>query len=318
MDQIADIQSLLGADWQRYESSFRGAVVPSADPLMEQIWTYVSAKRGKQIRPMLVLLSAAVSRNITDKTITTAVAMEMLHTASLIHDDVVDHSPMRRGQAAVQEVWTNKIAILAGDYMLSRVIEQIAHLRNQHILGIVANMGKQLSEGELIQLHQDRSMWISREQYYEIIRRKTAVLFAACAEAGAESAGGTSHVQTLLRQFGTELGLAFQIVDDMLDYSTPWGDDDPLGKERMQDIRDGKVTLPLIIAAERAGQHPAADASVDEIRDFVIRYDGIGGARHEMERHEKSALEALQQVGHNSLYRQALENLVELCCHRIA
>lgn len=314
MNTVETIQQLLAEDWQRYQDGFRRAIVVDDNPMLEYVWEYVSARPGKQIRPMLVLLSAGLCRGITDKTIDTAIAMELMHNASLVHDDVVDHSPTRRGQQAVHEEWTNKVAVLSGDYMLARVIDIAAKIRNHRILQIVANIGKDLSNGELLQLHHNSSMWISREQYYHIIELKTGSLFAACTEAGAESAAATDKARNAMRRFGMELGICFQIVDDILDYQG----DEGLGKERMQDIRDGKVTLPLIIAAERAGEHPADDAAVEQIRDFVLRYDGIGGARREMEAHKKSALEALRSFHHNSLHRQALEDLLNLCCNRIA
>lgn len=305
---------MIGAEWSQFEAAFRQTVVGSENPLLEQVWTYITAKRGKQIRPLLVLLSAAIARSVTSKTIDTAVAMELLHTASLVHDDVVDHSPTRHGQQAVQEVWTNKIAVLSGDYLLARVIGQTAKLRNQRILQIVAQLGQDLSNGELLQIHAGESMWITREQYYRVIEKKTAVLFAACTEAGAESAGASEKAVNALRRFGLELGICFQIMDDILDYS-----DNEIGKSHLQDYQDGKVTLPLLIAAERAGQQPEG-LTAEEVHDFVLRYDGIGGARREMEAHKKSAMQALTVFAHNDQlpYRRALEDILELSCNRIA
>lgn len=313
---------------QTYNRAFESCVRQDDNELLNRIWDYVSSKRGKQLRPMLTLLSAAVARGITAKTYDTAVAMELLHTASLIHDDVVDDSPLRRGIASVQDKWTNKIAVLAGDYMLSRVIMQTAKINNRQILQIVANLGMGLANGELLQLHHGETMWIARAQYYKVIEQKTAILFSACTEAGAISAGGTGRTVGALSRFGLKLGMAFQITDDILDYS-----DNDLGKPTLSDLRDGKVTLPLIYAMERApreeaeamrhlceaiaegGETDHLATDLQALTSYVMRYDGLGAARKVAAEYLDSALDELK-IFHPSPVRDSLAELAKLALSR--
>jgi len=299
----------------------------SENPLLNEVLDYIRAKSGKQLRPLLVLLAAEVSRGVTDKTVRSAVALELLHTASLVHDDVVDDSPMRRGAKAVHAKWSNKVAVLVGDFMLARVINVIAEIRNISILNIVSKLGSALSSGELLQLHANSSMWISEQQYFKIIDQKTAQLFAACTEAGAESCLATMRQTTALREFGRHLGICFQLKDDIFDYS----DAEDLGKPTMSDIRDGKATLPLIISLQRAnpdeaeqirqtaedlsrGILNAADAE-QEIKSFVLRYEGVRYANARMHEHKKSAIEALS-VFRDSPAKTALLSLLEYAVNR--
>jgi len=295
--------------------------------MLQQVLDYIRARAGKQLRPLLVLLSANISRGITDKTIQTAVALELLHNATLVHDDVVDSSPTRRGEKAVHTKWSNKVAVLVGDYMLARVINTIAEIRNTPILNIVSQLGSALSSGELLQLHANDSMWIDEAQYFRIIDQKTAQLFACCAEAGAESCLATMRQTTALREYGRRLGICFQLKDDIFDYS----DADDLGKPTMNDIRDGKATLPLIVSLQRAHREEAehirqlAEALTNglvnpqdaeqEIKSFVLRYDGIRYAMARMNEHKRSAQEALS-VFRDSRTKTALLQLLEYAVNR--
>jgi octaprenyl-diphosphate synthase len=297
---------------------------------LAEVLDYIHSKRGKQLRPIMVLLSAALCRGVTDKTLQTAVALELMHTASLIHDDVVDNSPMRRGSESVHAQWTNKIAVLVGDYILTRVIHILAELRNTTILNIVSNMGAALTSGELLQLHSGQSMWISEEQYNKVIEQKTACLFAACSEAGAASTGATMRQMTAMKQFGLHLGMCFQLKDDVLDYS----DIEDIGKPTMNDIRDGKATLPLLISLQRAPKEEAehireiAEALAlksphidpfeveQEIKSFVLRYEGIRYAHQEMEKHRKKALAALSIFPDNK-YKECLVALLGYAISRV-
>ena len=305
MTPIEDIRQQVGDAFNRYEKAF-ALVMQSDNPLLHNVLDYVHAKKGKQLRPLLVLLSAELSRGVTEKSIQTAVAFELLHTATLIHDDVVDASALRRGTPSVQAKWTNKIAVLVGDYMLSRVIDIIANLHNTAILNILSHLSDSLCQGELMQLHHNDSMWIDEAQYFQIIDNKTAQLFASCTEAGAESCAATMRQVTALREFGRQLGICFQLKDDIFDYS----DAEELGKPTMSDIRDGKATLPLIISLQRApkeeaeqirqtaeafinGTINAADAE-QEIKSFVLRYEGVRYAAARMNEHKNSAIEALR------------------------
>ena len=267
---------------------------------------------------------------MTDKTHRAAVALELLHTASLVHDDVVDSSDTRRGAAAVHVKWTNKVAVLIGDYMLAKVIGLTAEVRNIRILEIVANLGKSLSSGEMVQLHVGQSMWIDEERYFQVIEQKTAQLFQACAEAGAESAGCTPRQRAALREYGRLLGLCFQIKDDIFDYS----DLEEIGKPTMSDLRDGKVTLPLIEALRRAPQEEAEhireigellaahsesielDKALQEVKAFVLRFKGDEYAVQQMLSYKKQATEALK-VFRDSAEKRSLLDLLDYAINRV-
>jgi len=324
-----DILRPIEQDFREFEKAFEKAL-SCEQPVLRDVLQYLLTKRGKQLRPQLVLLSAKLCKGITDKTIDTAVALELLHTSSLIHDDVVDSSPMRRGHDAVHIRWTNKVAVLVGDFILARVIQLIAQVKNQRILNIVASIGAALSSGELLQLHANATMWINEDQYYRVIEQKTACLFAACTEAGAESSGATMRQATALRHFGLHLGMCFQLKDDVLDYS----DSDELGKPSMGDIRDGKATLPLLIALKRA---PKAEADTirelaegishnaphidlveaeQEIKSFVMRYEGVRYAYQQMQKHKEKAVEQLD-VFHDSTIKQSLLRLLDYAINRL-
>lgn len=320
---------VIQTEFNEFEQSF-AAIVSTDNPLLNEVLDYVHTRRGKQLRPVLVLLSAGLCRGITDKTIQTATALELMHTASLIHDDVVDNSPMRRGHKSVHEQWSNKIAILVGDYMLSKVISLLSDLRNTTILNIVSSMSASLTSGELLQLHSGQSMWISEEQYLRVIQNKTACLFAACSEAGAASSGATARQQTAMRQFGMNLGLCFQLKDDIFDFS----DIEDLGKPTMHDLRDGKATLPIIKSLERASKEEAAHIQelVDglihqsphinafeaeqEIRSFILRYDGLRYSYQLMEKYRKKAIDAIQQFPDNK-YKESLIALLDYAIQRM-
>jgi len=324
-----DILRPIEQDFREFEKAFEKALA-CEQPVLKDVLQYLLTKRGKQLRPQLVLLSAKLCKGITSKTIDTAVALELLHTSSLIHDDVVDSSPMRRGHDAVHIRWTNKVAVLVGDFILARVIQLIAQVKNQRILNIVAGIGAALSSGELLQLHANTTMWITEEQYFRVIEQKTACLFAACTEAGAESSGATTRQVTALRNFGLHLGLCFQLKDDVLDYS----DSDELGKPSMGDIRDGKATLPLLIALKRAPK-PEADTirelsegishnaphidiieAEQEIKAFVMRYEGVRYAYQQMQKHKEKAMEALEAF-HDSTIKQSLLRLLDYSINRL-
>lgn len=324
-----DFRSPIQTEFLHFEQVF-GAALSSDNHLIDNVLDYIHTKRGKQLRPILVLLSAAICKGVTEKSINTAVALELLHTASLVHDDVVDASPMRRGTKSIHEQWSNKIAILVGDYMLARVIGLLSEIRNTSILSIVSEVGAALSSGELIQLHDGESMWISEEQYLSIIKHKTAHLFAACCEAGAVSSGATPKQSAALKNFGMYLGLCFQIKDDIFDYS----DIEDLGKPTMNDLQDGKATLPIIVSLQRASKeevvrikelaeglasklpHINRFEAEQEIRSFVLRYNGIHYAYKLMDKYRKKALEALATFPDNK-YKESLKALLDYSIQRL-
>lgn len=299
MEGIENILKPVAVDFQQFEREFKKAL-QTDNVLLREVLSWATSRRGKQLRPLLVLLSAQLAYGINDKTIQAAVALELLHTASLVHDDVVDNSPLRRGIDSVQAHWNNKVAVLAGDYLLSKAMAMMAGLRNVQMLNILAELGQTLTSGELMQLHQKDGMWITEDEYFRMIEQKTACLFASCANIGAVSAGATMRQQTALTAFGKHLGLCFQLKDDELDYS----DSEDLDKPTMNDIRDGKVTLPLLVSLQRASREEAqairelASGELDfdkenEIKSFVLRYDGLRYTRRKMEEHHRMAAECL-------------------------
>ena len=329
MGVMRDFRSVIQTEFRQFEDEF-ASILHSDNQLLNEALDYIHSKRGKQLRPVLVLLSAAICRGITDKSIKAAASLELMHTASLVHDDVVDNSPTRRGDKALQEQWSNKIAILVGDYMLSKAIGLLSSVRNNTILNIVSEMTAALTSGELLQLHSGQSMWISEEQYLQIIRQKTACLFSACSEAGAASSGATNRQLTAMRQFGLYLGLCFQLKDDIFDFS----DIEDLGKPTMNDIRDGKATLPIIKSLQRATKEeaeyikelaeglanklPHVDVfeAEQEIRSFVLRYDGIRYAYQQIEKFRKKAIEALSSFPDNK-YKESLLALLDYAINRM-
>lgn len=323
------LRQSIQSEFLQFDQAF-SAALSSDNHLIDNILDYIHTKRGKQLRPVLVLLSAAICKGVTDKTINTAVSLELLHTASLIHDDVVDNSPMRRGVKSIHEQWNNKIAILVGDFLLAKVIRLLTEIRNTSILSIVSEVGAALSSGELIQMHNGESMWITEEQYLRVIQHKTAHLFAACCEAGAVSSGATAKQSHALKNFGMYLGLCFQLKDDVFDYS----DVEDLGKPTMNDLRDGKATLPIIISLQRASKEEATYIkklaedltnqsphinlfeAEQEIRSFVLRYDGIRYAYQIMEKYRKKALDALASFPDNK-YKESLATLLDYAIQRM-
>lgn len=329
MASLSDIRRPIEAEWKHYERLMEQSL-RADNKLQQEVLSYVGSRRGKQLRPLLVLLCAQICNPITDKTHRSAVALELLHTASLIHDDVVDSSDTRRGAAAVHTKWTNKVAVLIGDYMLAKVIGLTAEVRNIRILEIVANLGKSLSSGEMVQLHVGQSMWIDEERYFQVIEQKTAQLFQACAEAGAESACCTPRQRACLREYGRLLGLCFQIKDDIFDYS----DLEEIGKPTLSDLRDGKVTLPLIEALRRAPQDEAerireigemlaahsetleTEKALQEVKSFVLRFKGDEYAVRQMLEFKKQATEALK-IFRDSPEKNSLLQLLDYAINRV-
>ena len=331
MASISNIRQPIEAEWKRYEKVLH-ETLRADDKVQQRVLDYILSQRGKQLRPLVVLLCAQICNPITDKSLRSAVALDLLHNASLVHDDLLDNSDMRRGQPAIHTQWTNKVAVLMGDYMLAKVIGLVAEVRNIRILEIVSSLGQSLSSGEVLQLHYGASMWIDEAQYMKIIDQKTAQLFQACAEAGAESAGCTQRQRTALREYGRLLGLCFQIKDDIFDYS----DLEEIGKPTMSDLRDGKVTLPLIEALRRAPQDEAEaikakgewlvakeerdqkeEAKVlEEVKSFVMRFKGDEYAVQRMLDYKKQATEALD-VFRDSAEKRSLLGLLDYAINRV-
>ena len=243
MSFIETIKRPILAEMQMFEKTFVEAL-STDNPLLLSVNDYILQKSGKQLRPMLVLLAAKLVGVVNQSTVFGALSLELLHTATLIHDDVVDDTLERRGKPSVNARWTNKIAILSGDYILSKSLGCATRTDNLPILKSIANIGMQLSDGELLQLVNAQFSETAEKNYFTIIRKKTALLFSTCTEVGGLSVNADEESLFHLRNFGEYLGICFQIKDDVFDYY----DNIHIGKPTGNDIRDGKVTLPLISA----------------------------------------------------------------------
>ena len=257
MKEIAAIKQPVIRDFERFEELFKAAF-QSENQQLTEIYSYVLTNVGKQVRPTLTLLCSKLCGQITDMALQAAVALELMHTASLLHDDVVDEAKERRGNPSVYAQWGNKTAILSGDYLLAASFLVITTINNSRIWNILAKVGKLLAEGELLQLNKADGETVSETHYFKVIGSKTAALFSACTEVGAISAGADEHSVKLIREFGENLGLGFQIKDDIFDYS----DSNLIGKPTGNDLREGKITLPLIYALKHA---------TDEERTTILR-----------------------------------------------
>jgi octaprenyl-diphosphate synthase len=246
MQRLDDITAPIQQELLDFEIHFQNAMRADV-ALLDKVTSYIVKRKGKQLRPMFVFLSAKMLGDINPITFDATTLVELLHTATLVHDDVVDDAAERRGFFSVNALWKNKIAVLVGDYMLSRILLISIEKRNLDLLEIVARAVQEMSEGELLQIEKARHLDITEEVYYEVIRKKTASLIATCCEAGALSVGSQAE-RARMRQFGELIGLAFQIKDDIFDYGTG----EHIGKPTGIDIREQKMTLPLIFALQNA------------------------------------------------------------------
>ena len=255
--QIAAVQTLLAPDLLRLNEVLR-AELSSDVALIGEIGEYLIAAGGKRLRPMLVLLSArALGAGPADLEHSAALAaiVELIHTATLLHDDVVDESDQRRNRKTANALWGNAASVLVGDFLYSRAFQMMVRLKDMRVMDILANTTNAIAEGEVLQLIHKRDPAVSQAQYFEVIKRKTAVLFEAACRLGALGMGADNRTQEALASFGLNLGFAFQITDDLLDYT---GDSDVIGKNIGDDLAEGKSTLPIIFAAARADAEDAA------------------------------------------------------------
>lgn len=265
MNLIDDIRKPIAPEMQIFKRIFADSL-RSDNPLLSSINDYVLQGSGKQLRPILTILSSKLLGNVTDATYNGALSLELLHNASLIHDDVVDDTMERRGRRSVNARWSNKVAVLSGDYMLSNALISATRTHNLDILFAVSTIGMELSDGELLQLTNTQQTKITEEDYFKVIRKKTALLFATCTVVGAHAAGAADDEVQKLRNFGEYLGICFQIKDDIFDYYS----DIEIGKPTANDLRDGKVTLPLIYALKNtSGEMREKCLSIIDSKDFT-------------------------------------------------
>ncbi len=320
MKAIDKIKSPIKEEMLRFEEKFR-ASMKSSVPLLDKITHYVVKRKGKQIRPMFVFLTAKSLGDINEATHRGAALIELLHTATLVHDDVVDEAYERRGFFSLNALWKNKIAVLVGDYLLSRGLLLATENGDFKQLQIVSNAVRQMSEGELLQIEKSRGINVSEEVYFQIIRQKTATLIASCCACGASSVGKDDAMIEKMRQTGEKIGIAFQIKDDLFDY----GLGGKIGKPTGIDIREKKTTLPFIYAINNSQNGSGKRAlrlfkkdrkskkDVEEVIDFVLNSGGIEYAERKMHEISSEAIAELQRLPQND----ARESLIELVQYTI-
>lgn len=326
MNIIEDIKKPIQEEFEQYISLFN-TTLSHSDELQNTIFSQIKARGGKRLRPTLTLLIAKAVGEVSDKTLHSAVALELLHTASLVHDDVVDNSDERRGQASVNSTNGNKLAVLLGDYILSTALLSAASSGDAQLVSILARVGQVLSDGEILQLKKDTNLDLDYNTYYKIIEQKTASLFQACCESGVRSAISSHFSDDLIqnaRDFGKYIGLIFQIRDDIFDYLPT----KELGKPAAKDMREGKITLPALYILNNfscetieklALKVKAGTITDDEIAyfiDYVIQHNGIEYAEQKMQEFAENAHSLADKITQKTAENVALHALVNFFAQR--
>lgn len=319
MSAISKIQDPISTELALFESKFK-ELMKSNVALLDRVMYYIVKRKGKQMRPMFVMLSAKVCGGITESTYTAASLIELLHTATLVHDDVVDDAYERRGFFSINALWKNKIAVLIGDYLLAKGLLVSLDNNEHRLLKITSTAVKEMSEGELLQIEKARRLDIKESIYYEIIRKKTASLIASACSAGAASATKDETLIETFRLFGEKIGIAFQIKDDLLDYGV-----DDIGKPLGIDIKERKLTLPIIYTLQNASpadkrkiinivkNENKNKAKVDWVIDFVKQNGGIQYAEQKMKEFQAEAFQLLEQFPES----ESKSSLIELVRYTI-
>lgn len=319
--RLDDIKAPIAKEMEEFEHKFRSSMKTNV-MLLDRVMNYIVKRKGKQMRPMFVFLSAGACGKINESTYRGASLIELLHTASLVHDDVVDDANYRRGFFSVNALWKNKIAVLVGDFLLSRGLILSVENKDFNLLEIVSHAVKQMSEGELQQMEKSRQLDITEEVYFQIIRQKTASLIASCCAVGASSSGADAVTIETMRSFGEKIGMAFQIKDDLFDYG-----DDEIGKPLGIDIKEKKMTLPLIYALSQEGwmerrriigivkNESDKPKKVKEVIAFVKKSGGIEYANQTMSKFHEEAMVLLNGLP-DSHYKTSLRQLVQFTIER--
>lgn len=323
MDYLSLIKEPIKAELDDFISLFNKSLTHT-DNLQEEIFRRIRQRAGKRMRPMLILLMAKNYGSVSSATLHAAVGLELLHTASLVHDDVVDESTERRGQASVNALYDNKVAVLIGDYILSTALLHVAETRNELIIKYLAELGRTLSNGEILQLTSISNEQISEEIYYNVIRQKTAALFEACCAMGAISAGMPESEIGKAMKFGQTLGIIFQIRDDIFDYY----DSSEIGKPTGNDMAEGKLTLPAIYAVNNSAPdsirklaYKVKERTItqDEIAilvDYTKEHGGIEYAEKRMEEMRREAMEFIETEVTDDALRRSLEAYLSFVIER--
>ena len=323
MDYLSIIKHPIEAELADFVSLFNQSL-SHEDGLLGSALEHIRKRAGKRMRPILILLMARNFGQITDVTQNAAVGLELLHTASLVHDDVVDESEERRGQASVNATYDNKVAVLVGDYILSTALLCVARTHSEQIVTYLAELGRTLSDGEILQLSNIGRKDISEDVYYDVIKQKTAALFEACAGIGALSSGASEEDVMAAKQFGQNLGIIFQIRDDVFDYY----DSKEIGKPTGNDMAEGKLTLPVIHAVNNGGDedmkrlalkvkdHSVTAEEIASLVDYTKRMGGIEYAEKRMwEFHAEAQRFLDERVGQQEI-KEALQAYLDFVIKR--
>ena len=321
MKDRKNIEEPVAAAFARFNEEFE-ASLRSDTRLLRSAIDHLLNATGKHIRPLLVLLAAEACGGVRENTINAAIFLELLHTATLIHDDVIDETKQRRGVPSLNAIFDNRVAVLVGDYVLSTALIRSIQTGDLRIVGIVSNLGRELSEGEIKQLETADESVIDERLYLQVIRKKTATLLSACAEIGAISAGASDETIAICRRFGELMGYSFQIKDDIFDYFKQ-GD---IGKPTGNDIREGKVTLPLLYALRQDREEAApymrmildkdfTDEHIEALIAYANAKGGIAYAERRMAEYRDQAIATLRELP-ASPARQALEDLADYIVER--
>ncbi len=318
---LKSIQAPINQEMKSFEGKFRGFMKTKV-MLLDTIMNYIVQRKGKQMRPMFVFLSAGCFGNINEKTYRGAALIELLHTATLVHDDVVDEASHRRGFFSINTIWKNKIAVLVGDYLLSKGLLLSVENKDFELLEAVSKAVREMSEGELLQIEKARKLDITEEVYFDIIRKKTATLIASCCEVGALTTISDKNIAEKAREFGEKVGIAFQIKDDLFDYGNQ-----EIGKPLGIDIKEKKMTLPLIYALNQTDKSTKRyiigiiknqthiKSKVNEVIEFVKKMGGIEYATQSMKNFADEASQILKSFPQNE-FNTSLDNLITYTIER--
>jgi octaprenyl-diphosphate synthase len=322
LSTLKDIKAPILEEMNLFEQRFKDSLKSNVS-LLDRIMHYIIKRKGKQMRPMFVFLSAKLFGRFEESTYRAASMIELLHTATLVHDDVIDEANFRRGFFSINALWKNKIAVLVGDFLLSRGLLLAVKHEEFELLKIMSTTVQDMSEGELLQIEKARKLDITEKVYFDIIRQKTATLIAACCASGANSVGQSKEVVEKMRLFGEKAGIAFQIKDDLFDYTQS-----PLiGKPTGIDIREQKMTLPLIYTLNTADKktkryiiniiknHHKDDNKVAEVITLVKENGGLEYAKQIMKNYHNDALSVLDQFDNNKA-KEALILLLDFVINR--
>lgn len=323
MDYLSLIKEPISAELEDFISLFNQSLSHD-EGLLSQVLVHIRQRGGKRMRPMLILLMAKNFGRVSSVTQHAAVGLELLHTASLVHDDVVDESSERRGQASVNALYDNKVSVLVGDFILSTALLYVSKTHSEVIVRYLSELGRTLSDGEILQLTNIQNEAITETAYYEIIKRKTAALFEACAAIGAESAGASHDDVEAARKFGQNLGIIFQIRDDIFDYY----DSKEIGKPTGNDMLEGKLTLPVIHALKSTGNaemmmlarkvkaREVKQSEIDQLLAFTKENGGIEYADQQMWKFHADCMRFIDERVGDSAIKTALKAYLDFVIER--